>query len=307
MKNIKKELNKTLSENDQSQVTKTYNKNRFVGRRFLVTIHGQNQQDYQNLKRWFQTSEVFLACMAKEFGKHRIHPHWQIYFELTNSVQNIKELLEKVLGHNEAHIEKANGTSNENIRYVYAMNKPYEIGMVCLRKNVTPPRDFKGEETIKFWLNFKPRNFQQDIIDIALGSPDRRTIYWFYDPEGNSGKTILTEYLTLFHGAIVTGLKPNDMKHAIVRYQEITKHSPTIICLNMARSAKFNQMAAIGIEEIKDGVFFSGKYDSASYVAANKAHVFVFSNEDPKPYKRFFSSDRWKVFRIRNAELFSED
>lgn len=274
----------------------------FTGRKWCMTLNTHSSHDYEALTAYFNSSAVVCACIAKEYGRHRIHPHWQIYFELVLLSRNIKTTISNVLGHANAYLTKANGTKASNIAYVYGLTKPYEIGEVVFSKNCEVPPNY-DDTAVKFWASWKPRPFQKAIIDLITSKkPDRRTIYWFYDVKGASGKSILCEYLMLYHGAIVTGIKGSDMKHAIVRYQEITKHSPIIICLNMARSATFSQSTALSIEEIKDGMFFSGKYKSSAYVAINKPYVFIFSNHSPAKYKNknFFTPDRWRVYRIRS-------
>ena len=270
----------------------------YRGRRWAITIHGHEQQDFDKLVKFFNTDEVECACIAKEWGKYRIHPHWQIYLEFFERVNNIKTKLSAILGHDNSHIEAAKGTKQANIKYLHATEKHYEMGMIEYAKNIGEvPKNYRAK-TVEFWRSFKPRPFQQSIIDIAKGEPDKRYIYWIYETIGNTGKSILIEYLCIFHGAIATGGRAADMKYAVARYQELTHHDPVVICLNLARSASFTKATTLSVEELKDGVFFSGKYESTNYLAFNKPHIFIFANK--KPDKRLFSSDRWRVFTINS-------
>ena len=278
-------------------------KHDFRGARWVAVLHGQRESDYSKLVEFFDSDDTKCAVIAKEFGKHRIHPHWQIYFELKEPVYNVRVLLSSILGHSETHLEKARGTHRECVRYVYAVDKPHELGFVVYARNVDVPSDYRPH-FLNFWRDWKPRPFQAEILSMLAKTPDRREIHWIYDTVGNSGKTILMEYLVHFHGAIVTGTRGTDMKHAIARYREITNHEPVIVCLSLARSAIFTRQTAQTVEEIKDGIFFSGKYDSAQYAALNKPHMFIFANEGPAKYKQFFSSDRWRIkFIDKNFEL----
>ena len=51
------------------------------------------------------------------------------------------------------------------------------------------------------------------------------------------------------------------------------------------------------MEAIKNGCFFSGKYESGM-VRFNSPHILVFANEPPERTK--LSQDRWCVFALRD-------
>lgn len=267
----------------------------YQGRKWTLVIHGQHQSDFDKLVTFCHTDAVECAVIAREFGKNKIHPHWQIYFELFKRVNNIKTELTALLNHENFHIEKALGTKSANVRYIYAVDKYWEVGFVEYIKNVEPPHDYQDTKP-NFWRNIVLRSFQQSVLEIIKNEPCDRTIHWIYEEQGNAGKTILAEYLHIFHGAIITGGAVADMQHAVLRWQEITGKNPVIMIVNLARSDRFDSASAKGIESIKDGLFFSGKYESAMVHAVNKPHVFVFANV--KPDRTLFSLDRWQVWTI---------
>lgn len=275
------------------------------GRKFLLTVHGQNYDDYRKLQAYFETPKVTRAVIAREFGLHKIHPHWQCYFEHDNASTGPitgRKLMEEILGHKNYHIEVAKGTTESNVSYIYAVNKTHEIGFVDFNKNCTIPSRH-NQKRVDFWNSFTLRPFQKQILDLLTqDTDDDRSIFWFYDEIGNTGKTKLMEYLHIFHGAIVTGGNSSDMKHAISRWKEITGHNPVFILLNVSRSDSFTKQSAKAVESIKDGLFFSGKYESGMVHARDKAVVAIFSNL--KPNVNFFSLDRWKIFEIsKNLQL----
>jgi hypothetical protein len=274
---------------------KKYNtKTRFFGQRFALTIHGQRQSDYTKLVDFFNTQEVRLACIAREFGKNKIHPHLQVYFELDKR-QAMKERIEAILGHEGFHLEVAKGSTSSNVNYVYAVDKVYEGGFVLYNKNCIVPERYDITVS-EFWNNIQLRTFQKEILGLVSKPSDRRTIFYFWEEEGNMGKTILAEYLHIFHGAIITGGKSEDMKHAISRWTEITGVNPVIIIVDAARSDKLNADSCKALEAIKNGLFFDGKYESAMAHSFVKPHILIFSNFPP--VKEFFSDDRWKIGKI---------
>lgn len=270
------------------------------GKRWTLVVHGQKSDDFEKLVQFFNSDAVTCAVIAKEFGKYKIHPHWQCYYELVERTQTARSDLIRVLGHDEFHVEKARGTQRANVKYVYGINKYWEIGFVEYNRGCEVPREYK-QYKVDFWRNWQPRPFQRELIDIALSREDRRSIYYVWEPTGNTGKTMLAEYLHIYHGAIVTGGAASDMKYAVKRWQEIAGHYPMIIIVDVARSDRFTALGAKALESIKNAFFFSGKYESGMTHSDDKPNVIVFSNRMPRMSK--FSSDRWKVAQIVDSEL----
>lgn len=308
-----------LKENEDkkegSVLTKTGPKGRniYSGKRFSMTLHGQRKTDLRKLKNFFDgkfrypevanemprsVPEVIKAVVSKEFGKNKIHPHWQVYFELSD-MWRMKGHMTEILGHNDFHLERTIGTEAQNVRYVFGIEKPYEIGWIVYQKNILVPWDY-DPSACKFWKNFKLLEWQSQLVPLLIKKDvDRREIIYIFDQHGNTGKTILSEYLHIFHSAIITGGKDADMKHAIARWQEITSKCPTIIIVDIARSSTSPEYS--GIESIKNGLFFSGKYESAMLHSVKKANIVVFSNFPPQT--KNLSEDRWKIGEIVDNKI----
>lgn len=137
----------------------------------------------------------------------------------------------------------------------------------------------------------EPYGWQKEVIDIIKTKPDKRSIYWFWEPKGNVGKTTLCKYLVVKHNALIVTGKSSDMFHAIAKNPK----KRTIIIVDVPRSAQdFINYGAI--EQIKNGLIFSGKYEGSQMVF-NCPHVIVFSNDTPEIEK--LSLDRWKIIRIK--------
>ena len=138
----------------------------------------------------------------------------------------------------------------------------------------------------------KPKGWQLHVMDIINSKPDKRTIHWFWESVGGVGKSELCKYLVVKHNALMLTGKSNDM------YNMLAKH-PTrrklIICDIPRSSIGYINYAAI--EQIKNGLVFSGKYEGTQLVF-NTPHVIVFANEAPD-YSQM-SGDRWNVVNITN-------
>lgn len=165
----------------------------------------------------------------------------------------------------------------------YCSNKEKRSGKIWT-KNCKIPIQVKVEE---------PYGWQKEVMKIINQDPDKRSIYWFYDEKGNKGKTTLCKYLVVKRDAIMLCGKSNDMYHMLSKNE-----NPTLICVDVPRSS--NEYINYGaIEQIKNGLIFSGKYEGKQLVF-DAPHVFVFANEYPDVEK--LSKDRWKIFNIDNME-----
>ena len=270
-------------------------------KRWCLTVHGGTEEQLKKLKDYFETDKVLLAVVAFETGAHSIHPHWQCYYELKECISQMK-FWREILGDN-FHLEAARGTQKHNLDYCYAVNnKPYEIGLIRYSKGHEVPVGYIPDEA-NFITNFKPRSFQQQIIDICDAPPDERTIYWFYEEEGATGKSVLTRYLHVFYGAVVLTGRATDMKCALARVREIAHKDPTVVLVDLARVQKANTIDTVScIEQIKNKIFFSGKYESTMIHSRTTPTVIIFSNRPPDP--EIFSQDRWSVWYIGSPPLY---
>lgn len=157
----------------------------------------------------------------------------------------------------------------------------------------TPIKDRMAGLELKDWQIF--------ILNKIKEEPDARTIHWIYDLNGNTGKTTFAHYLTGLRAdsLFVTG-KAADIKSAIVEWDVEKDQEVNIVLFCPPREAE-DYISYAAIEEIKDGIFFSGKYKSNMY-RGNVKHVFVLANFKPKEEK--LSRDRWDIRDITVQETY---
>ena len=254
----------------------------------------------------FETDEISIAAVGYQTGVHGVHPHWQFYFQ-TSQRCRMKVKFQEHMGIDSGfHLEVARGTKNANLKYVWATQKQHELGWVLYKKNCQPPESYVSEKTDNLLrLRYSMKPWQQKIVAKIKGRADYRDILWVHEPLGNTGKTWLSKYLHYFYGAIMTGGKEADMKHAIKRWQQMTHHYPTTIIINLARSATLNEKGYSTIEQIKDGLFFDGKYFSGMCSTLIPPHIIVFANITPNV--EYMSIDRWSIQRINPDTYDFED
>ena len=64
--------------------------------------------------------------------------------------------------------------------------------------------------------NIRWKIWQQKVIKIILQQPHPRTIHWFYEETGNTGKTFLTRFVICAHPSCIRmeNAKSADLKYA---------------------------------------------------------------------------------------------
>ena len=269
-----------------------------VGTKWCLTIHGANPDGncpiLGKLREEFQKDEYPLAAVAYETGKYGIHPHWQCYFETAKRRRMKQKFLDLLEGNEGFHLEVAQGTLNANLKYIYAVEKQHQLGWIHYAKGHNVPASYQPYKTQNMlWLRQNMSPWQKELYERVTQKADYRDILWVWEPIGNTGKTYFAKYLHYFHGAIATGGKPSDMKHAIARWQQITGHYPVIMIVDLARSDHISKDSFATLEQIKNAYFFSGKYQSEMVASICPPHIIVFSNTPPD--RTAMSSDRWVV------------
>lgn len=237
------------------------------------------------LYRWFFTIpiEEYTAsqlsqnlksfCKAWTFSGERGeggYLHWQGCFSLKNKeyFATVKNLFSV-----KAHIEPC---------------KDWVRASTYCTKTDTHIEGPYDEKTIFLNLPDELYPWQKDVIELIKEKPDDRSIIWIWEADGCKGKTTLCKILASLHGAyILSNGCLKDIAYAV-------GDAPEIVCFNITRSYE-DRLNYGAIEAVKDGLIFSGKYESKIKIF-NSPHVLVFANFYPDTSK--MSSDRWKIFMI---------
>lgn len=183
------------------------------------------------------------------------------------------------------------------------MFKPWHVGAAYALKEDTHVgrRWQKGCNFIRPVRMTEPLRPWQCLLREQLLVADSRSILWYWEPTGNVGKSWFAKWMVVNEDATVVCGKAADMKHAIATQLD-DGNEPRIIMVDVPRqSRQFLSMA--GIEEIKNGLIFSGKYDSVTCAFACPSMV-VFANTPPEGE---MSLDRYKVFRINGDGMTATD
>lgn len=138
--------------------------------------------------------------------------------------------------------------------------------------------------------------WQEEVLTIISSEPDSRTIHWFVDDTGNTGKTSLAKHICLStEGTLFLAGKAADMKYGCCSYIDQAKNPPLrVVIVDLVRTQE-TFFSYQGLEEIKNGIFFNTKYES-KMVIYDCPHVIVFANWMPQVEK--LSKDRWSIHSI---------
>lgn len=143
----------------------------------------------------------------------------------------------------------------------------------------------------------KLRPWQQEILDKAehdIAVCDDRTINWFWEPTGNVGKSSFGRWLAIKKEAFYLCGSAADMKCGLADASaKMNGWFPKIIVLDIPRDS--NGCSYKGIEQIKNGIFYSTKYESGMCIF-NPPAIIVLANEPPRRHK--MSEDRWNIVKL---------
>lgn len=229
------------------------------------------------------------AVVGKEIGESGT-PHLQGYVEFkarSRPLEKFKDWAKK------AHWEKRKGKRMQAAIYCSKDGDYKEYGDIHIP---LPLAKITYEDL---------RPSQQRIADMFREAEDPkwgRKIYWFWEPTGNWGKSVLATYLVDQCRAIEVSGKAADAKCGIAAYVDTHGEGPPIVIMDIPRTRSTSYVSYEAIESIKNGRFFSSKYESGM-VRFNKPHVIVFANEPP--FMERMSLDRWCIEKLSQeaAEL----
>lgn len=135
---------------------------------------------------------------------------------------------------------------------------------------------------------------QVAIVDRYITDEDSkwgRKIHWYWESKGGWGKTTMAKYLIDNAGAMMVQGGSKNILCGVAKWIEKNGEAPRIILIDIPRYS-YNKVSYNAIESIKNGAFFSGKYESGME-RFKIPHILVFANAAPDEEK--LSQDRWVI------------
>ncbi len=257
---------------------------------WCFTHNNYEIEHIQEAKNTFE-AQAEKYIFAQEVGEAGT-PHLQGFVRFKAKVRFT--FVQKLFPSWGVHWEKCKGSVKANIEYCTKVDD-----FSLIHGNIPEATRFSpGEQAVLdlFYLDVEWKGWQQRIISLVNSPPNPREIWWYYEPDGNVGKTFLARWLCIQYRCQIGNGKKADVFNGIAKAMEVDpKNWPRLILLDIPRSMReFVNYGAI--EEMKNGFIFSGKYEGAQLIFP-PPHVIVFSNERPITEK--MSTDRWRVVNLR--------
>ncbi|QBX89268.1 replication associated protein [Apis mellifera virus-6] len=219
--------------------------------------------------------------LGKETCPNTGKKHIQGYVEFNSKIRPLEN---KTLKSLKIHWEKSNGDRQSNINYCSKEGNFFSTFFV--KRPLIDP--LKGKTL---------RPFQQKIVDLVNEFNDRK-IYWFWDENGNTGKTSIAKHLCINYPnkiLFVSG-KSNDIKYAVKEFCS-NPNNDLYMCIFYFTRTVEDFISYEAIESIKDGILFGGKYESGMCVF-NNPQIICLANFEPN--KDTLSLDRWNIVNIES-------
>ncbi len=152
--------------------------------------------------------------------------------------------------------------------------------------NMKLPKDLITLDTLRPW--------QEAVYKLAMAESDDRTINWYWEEKGNVGKSSFARWMVIKHNAFYICGSASDMKCGLASISEKNfGWFPEVVILDIPRGSQ--GCSYKGLEQLKNGIFYSTKYESGM-VVFNPPHIIVFANEEPDKHR--MSEDRWNIIKI---------
>ena len=255
-------------------------------KRWIFVWNNYPRTAVNDVKKFFEDRKAKCWIFGKEIGDENT-PHLQGYVEF-KSDRRFTTLAKFADG--ELHWEKARSNKQINADYCAKDGDWYSMGPIAPKEQLKDP--LQGLEQ---------HGWQKDLTKMCLKEciPHTRFIYWMIGSDGAEGKTSWAKSFIIKNGeklgALYVSGKAQDMKHAIASRLKDGLRAPKVIILGIPRSKNPNAVSYQGLEELKDGIFFSSKYESRM-VIYNTPHVIVLANQGPAEGK--LSEDRLRIWDL---------
>lgn len=261
---------------------------RYRGKRWCLTFNNYTNEEYVSLKNGLDSRSTGYI-LGLEIGESGTK-HVQGYVEFKGLIElsSLKKINKKI------HWEKAKGNKEANIKY-------------CSKEGIFETSfKIKIDKKIKILSMYEKiiwRKWQKKVLEICESKSEPRKIHWFWEDEGNTGKSFLARYIYNKYKCILAEGKKDNILNQTLMYQEKNDdEDPEIILVDIPRTIENKYVSYTVLEKLKDCLCYSGKYEGGVIQFIESPHIIVFSNEEPLWEK--MSQDRWCVTRIGERSLF---
>lgn len=279
-----------MSESDsvQTQGEEGNTKTSSRSRGWCFTWNNYAESDRVAMAEWM-TQQTQCYIMGKEVGESGT-PHLQGYVYMKN--QRTFTQMKKLWG--KCHWEKAKGKPIDNRNYCSKDNDYVEGGWA---KSPTDLAVDRAKKALDKYVDTEWKPWQRKVLDIVSGPTDDRSVWWVLDTKGGHGKSYLAKYLYLTYPTIIADGKKDNVFNQLKTKLDLGVE-PKLVLLDIPRSGEGYMNYGV-IEQLKNGLVYSGKYEGGDCVF-EPPHVVVMANFEPR-YEEF-TEDRWHIIDLRDED-----
>lgn len=266
------------TEGEKKKVRKTPQKTQLY--RWFFTYNNYLEDDILKLRIIFNKL-CKKYSFQKEVGENGT-PHLQGCISLKKKLrlEQMKDINEKI------HWEP---TKNSKAAEAYCIKEKTSLGERWTHEKIDMFKRTKSK-----FDEIKPR---EEIIKIITKEPDNRTINWIWSEKGAVGKTSTAAYIeNHYNGVCIANGKGADIKNQAITHLE--ENDLDLLIINIPRVNE-NYVSYPAIEEIKDGLIYSGKYEGG-FANIEHPHVIILANFEPDISK--LSEDRWNIINLDSQD-----
>lgn len=238
-------------------------------RKWCFTLNNYNNDDIDTLTQAFKDDKYIF----QEEKASTAHLQGYVEFKNPRTFKSLKNKFPSI------HWERCR---NETAAIKYCSKEETRVGKIFT--NIKEKYKCKIDK-LKPW--------QQEIVDIINTKPDDRTIYWYWEPIGNVGKTEFIKYLlTNYNNTIFS--RANKSADILT----IASEDKNVYLLDFARSQEgFAPWNAL--EQLKDGLISDSKLKKKTInIVMERPHVICFANWEPN--RDLISKDKLTVIQIED-------
>lgn len=228
---------------------------------------------------------------------------------LTHKLKDVEYVFQEEKGHLKGTPHLQGFIKFENARYKSSLEKQFKgcyfeparneeaLIQYCQKDDTRTGKIYKNlkeQAILKIPRYEELYNWQKEVVEMCRNDPtDDRSIYWYWEAEGCTGKTTLIKYIcSHFSKATFTcATKSADIL-------TIASEQKNIYLISFARSNPdgFNPYNAL--EQLKDGLISDSKLKKkCRNIMMNSPHVIVFANWPPKT--NTMSKDKWVIKNLQ--------
>lgn len=150
----------------------------------------------------------------------------------------------------------------------------------------------------------KPYDWQQHVLD-QLGEPIHpRHILWYFDAEGDIGKSSLADELSVKHGVMKWNPAGKDTSGVAYNFAKKAKRERPSTIVADIKKEDYKHIQWSVVEASKDGHVESEKYDGIEW-RDKRPRSIIFSNDNPTGCA--LTKNRVRLFTVKDNQVTGDD